>query len=125
MASLFSSTPSDEQTLHLLNSILVFYGAPPVSTAFFRRYLTPAAFSSVSAFEKHIKDYQKDAIRLFSNFKQAYTETNSADDALHLVLTPLEPLSLVAYRARSEWNTIAQIEAERLPDLGYVSAVRA
>lgn len=53
-----------------------------------------------------------------------YVQMNSAGDALERLLAPLLELSLGEYHARSEWDLIEQIDDTRLPDLGYVSAVR-
>ncbi len=124
IATLFQTTLSDAQTLDLLNSVLVFYGVPPVSQQFFDRYLTPAALSSIPSLDKHVRDYQKHAIRLFSSLREAYVRMNSSGDALGDLLTPLLERGLGPYHARSEWDVIEIIDDARLPDLGYVSAVR-
>lgn len=52
---------------------------------------------------------------------------NSAGKQLTALLTPLSELSVDSYHARSEWDVdekLERIDDARLPDLGYVSAVR-
>ena len=124
LSALFHTTGSDQQTLALFNSILLFYGVRPISRAFFERYLSPAAFSSIPAFDKRVADYQKEAIRLFSALREAYNRLNAAGERLPELLRPLDENPMGPYHARSDWNAIEDIEPARLPDLGYVSAAR-
>jgi transcriptional regulator with XRE-family HTH domain len=124
ISTLFHTTGSDQQTLDLFNSILLFYGVRPVSRAFFERYLSPTAFSSVVAFDKRVAEYQKEAIRLFSALREAYNRLNAAGERLSELLRPLDENPLGPYHSRSDWNIVEDIEPARLPDLGYVSAAR-
>jgi hypothetical protein len=39
-------------------------------------------------------------------------------------LAPLEPRSVDSYNDRTEWDVLEDIEDQRLPDLGYISAAR-
>jgi transcriptional regulator with XRE-family HTH domain len=120
---LLSVPLSHEQTYDLFNSVLVYYGVPAVSWSFFKRYLGPDAFSSINALEQRITRYQHDAVQLFSTLKEAYRVLNSASD-VQSILAPLDPLSVDSYNNRTEWEVIEEIQDERLPDLGYISAAR-
>src|SRR5205814_3587388 len=93
---LFSQSGSVAQTLDRLNSILVFYGARPICSQFFDRYLTPQAFSSVAAFEEAVRAYQKEAVRLFSTFAEAYRQLNRGS-TLDALLEPLKRRDLQRY----------------------------
>lgn len=123
IADLFETSVSDHQTLDRLNSILVFYGTVPVTEQFFSRYLTAQAFSSIAAFERAVKRYQEDAVRLFSTLGEAYRQFNTAD-ALVGLLAPIQPREIKRYTDRREWDDIEEIADERLADLGYISAAR-
>ena len=120
---LFEGTRSDAQLQDLFNSILVFYGVRPVSPDFFYRYLGANCFGSVNAFKEAVLKYQQDVVRLFSNFEDGYEELNSCR-SLEGVLTPLNKREISSYSSRAEWKTPHEIEDERLPDLGYISAAR-
>jgi transcriptional regulator with XRE-family HTH domain len=120
---LLSQPLSPDQTYDLFNSVLVYYGAPAASRSFFKRYLGPEAFSSLSSFERKITKYQHDAVQLFSTFREAYRSLNSVPD-VNQALAPLEPCSVDAYADRIEWDVIDEIQDERLADLGYISAAR-
>lgn len=120
---LFSESGSVGQTFDRFNSILIYYGAKPVSAEFFGRYLSPQAFSSVLTFEAAIKSYQKEAVRLFSTLAEAYRLLNRPN-GLDPLLEPLKTRTLERYSDRTEWDAIEQIEDARLPDLGYISAAR-
>ena len=125
IAELFGRSVSDRQTFDLVNSILLFYGVRPLSLAFFDRYLTPIAFSSITSFQRQIVEYQKEAVRLFSSLREAFDRLNGAGHSLADLLAPLSPKDLSEYHARSDWDGIEQIDPKRLPDLGYVSAAIA
>jgi hypothetical protein len=120
---LFGSTHSQSQAHDLFNSVLMFYGIPPTSRAFFDRYFTPASFASVEKFAAAVGTYQKDAVRLFSTFEAAYRLLNSPDRLLER-LTPLEKRETTPYSDRAEWQLPKEIENDRLPYLGYISAAR-
>jgi hypothetical protein len=74
-------------------------------------------------FGEYIKEYQKDAIRLFSSFEEAYHSLNSVKDLVP-ILQPLQVKTDEAYRLRSEWGSIKRIPDEKLPYLGYIAASR-
>lgn len=120
---LFSDAGSEGQTFDRVNSILVYYGARPVRREFFARYFGAPTFGSVATFDTAVKDYQKEAIRLFSTLAEAFRQLNRPD-ALEQLLKPLEPHGLEPYSDRTEWDSIEEIEDHRLPDLGYISAAR-
>jgi transcriptional regulator with XRE-family HTH domain len=102
---LFDGTRSDAQLQDLFNSVLVFYGVHPISADFYRQYLGANAFGSVNSFREAVLVYQQDVVRLFSNFEDGYEKLNACS-------------------ARAEWKIPNDIDDERLPDLGYISAVR-
>ena len=122
IADLFATSSSARQTLDLVNSILLFYGVRPASQAFFDRYLTPSAFGSIASFQRQIVKYQTEAVRLYSSLREAFDRLNRAGPSLPELLAPLAPKDLDEYHGRSKWNAIEEIDRERLPDLGYVSA---
>jgi transcriptional regulator with XRE-family HTH domain len=121
--TLLSESFSHIQTHDLFNSILIFYGITPTSFDFFDHYFAPAAFGSLEALLGAVEKYHKDAIRLFSTLKEAY---DSLAPSRHLSadLKSLQPTSTTNYTQRTDWNAITEIEDERLPDLGYISAAR-
>lgn len=120
---LLSGLLSPEQTFDLFNSVLVYYGVPAASWSFFKRYLGADAFTSTHALEQKITRYQHDAVQLFSTLKEAYRDLNSTPD-VQSILAPLDPRSVDPYNDRTEWEVIEEIQDERLPDLGYISAAR-
>lgn len=121
IADLFSSRPSPVQSRDLLNSILVFYGVPSCTPAFFTKYLGNAAFASLEAFQRAVAVYQLDATRLFSTLGRAYRALGRSVD-LESILAPLQARDMGDLHARANWQVIEQIPDDRLPDLGYISA---
>jgi len=121
--TLLSESFSLTQTHDLFNSILVFYGIAPTSPDFFNHYFSPPAFGSLEAFLGAVEKYQKDAIRLFSTLREAYNSL-ATSRSLSSALRSLEPKSTASYTQRTDWTAIKEIEDERLPDLGYISAAR-
>ncbi len=120
---IFSNNLTSEQTYHCLLRILVFYDIQHMSLDFFKKYITAEGFKSIAAFEQKVREYQKDAIRLFSSFEEAYINLNSIKD-LDSALAPLESKLDESYRLRSEWSAIKNIPDEKLPYLGYIAAKR-
>lgn len=120
---LFKDPLPDSQLFDLFNKTLVFYGILHCSREFFDHYLKPAAFVSISDFATAVSGYQKDAIRLFSSFSEAYRAFNRAN-SLEDILRPLiERTDLAHYTERHGWSgTIEEIPDDRLADLGYISA---
>jgi deoxyuridine 5'-triphosphate nucleotidohydrolase len=121
ISRLFDGMGPDEAAHDRLQSVLVFYGVPPVSRPFFQRYLGAAAFASVDAFRDAVKRYQKDAMRLFSSFAQAFGTLAGADD-LDARLAALGVRDLNSLMRRPSWDVIEKIADEDLPNLGYVVA---
>jgi transcriptional regulator with XRE-family HTH domain len=120
---LLTETSSPSQTFDLLNSICVFYGIRPFSIAFFSRYLGTQAFANIEALRQSVELYQKDAIRLFVSFREAFRVLNS-DGRIQDLLAPLEPRDMRYYHERADWSLPNEVEEYRLPDLGYISARR-
>ncbi len=118
---LFSANLPPNQTIDLLNEILVFYNSGPVREAFFSRYLGSQAFTSLEHFRTAVEKYLIDALRLFPNFSDAF-EVLSASSDLGGVLHGILPRDITSYQARSEWKGFETIPDERLPDLGYIAA---
>ena len=123
ITQLIRETSTDDQTRDLFNSILIYYGVPTISKDFFRRYLGAHAFSSTEAFSVAIRDYQKVAIRLFSTLSEAYRVFNESESIENL-LEPLKKRDSGPYANRLDWTFISELSEDRLPDLGYISAVR-
>lgn len=109
------------QALDALNTVLVFYGVERVEPPFFSHFLGPDAFKSPEVFEKRVREYQAQAIRLYSTFRVAYLALRAARD-MQQALAPLDTRRDDAYRGRIPWDTIETIDDARLPDLGYISA---
>lgn len=121
--SLLDSDLTTDQTFDAFRSLLVYYGVPPVSRAFFQNYFHADTFRTTAAFRKAVVRYQRDAIRLFSTFRDAYLALATVDD-VRTSLAPLEPRDDKAYSERKEWTRITTIEEQLLPDLGYIAAAR-
>lgn len=120
---LFKKTLTSEQTFDTFNRCLTFYGIKNISKEFFEHFLKADAFRSMSSFKDAVIEFQSIAIRLFSSFSSAFKELNNPTKLGGLLdqITECDP---EPYRKRTEWDCIKQIEDERLPDLGYISAVR-
>lgn len=122
LETLAGAERTDEQAFDLFSSLLVVYGAEPVSAPVFARYLGVAALRSAAAFATAVERFQIDAIRLFSTLGEAWRVMNGAGERLDEVLAPLARRSLEPYRQRTAWTLLDPIPAERLADLGYISA---
>lgn len=128
---LFSSTLTGTQALDTLNSVLVFYAVPRMTSVFFERYFTGAAFQSLEAFSNGVLRFQTEAIRLFSTFGEAYRQMNGPDGLAQL-LAQLEPRSLASYSERTVWESatessvsrIARLPEDKLEFLGYISVAK-
>lgn len=120
----FSKTRNESQTLDALNSLLVFYGATPMTKEFFGRYLRVDSAKSTAAFLDGVRRFQIEAIRLYSTFEEAYRVMN-VPGALAAQLKSLEPRDVSTYYSREPWQGIEEVPEERLPDLGYISAKEA
>lgn len=119
---LFGSALTDVQAHDLLNSILIHYDIrPSISFAFFKKYFGAEAFKSVDAFAKAVRNYQRDAIRIFNSFSAAFERLNCCD-SLDEALSALDVREDSQYRERTSWESIEIIPDERLPNLGYIAA---
>ncbi len=122
LQSLFGSALTDVQAHDMFNSILIHYDErPAMSFEFFKKYFRAEAFKSVDAFAKAVRNYQRDAIRIFNSFSAAYERLNTCE-SLEIGLSPLAVRDDSAYRARTPWEVIEVIPDERLPNLGYIAA---
>jgi transcriptional regulator with XRE-family HTH domain len=121
--ALLDSDLTSDQSFDTFRSVLVFYGVPPVSRAFFQRYFDADTFRTRDSFSNAVSRYQQDAIRLFSTLRDAYLRLATSEEILH-VLAPLEPKDDESYRRRTEWTSITSLSEDRLSDLGYIAAER-
>jgi transcriptional regulator with XRE-family HTH domain len=128
---LFSGDLTTPQAFDTFNSLLLYYNVSRMKQSFFDRYFT-GAFERMAAFEKAIRNYQTQVIRLFSTFSEAYIKLNSVNNIEELLL-PLNPRDIERYQHRTVWehqesspsrDRIKKIEEERLPFLGYISAAQ-
>lgn len=120
---LFTKTMTSEQKYDSFNRCLTFYGIENISRKFFNHFLKADAFRSISNFKESVIEFHSNAIRLFSSFSSAFRELNNPNK-LDGLLAQISDRDIESYRLRTEWDCIIQIEDERLPDLGYISAVR-
>jgi transcriptional regulator with XRE-family HTH domain len=120
---LFQDRMPIHQTYDCMRQLLVYYNLPHMSRAFFDRYFPESAFTGIKDFQSAIEHYQKEAIRLFSTFSEAYRTLNNVP-SLEAYLQPLQPKDETPYRQRRSWQDIQHIPEHHLPDLGYISAVR-
>lgn len=118
---LLSTDLMPDQCFDTFNSVLVYYGVEYIKRPFFDRFLGPDAFKSTDTFERSVRKYQAEAIRMFSTFRVAFLALRGDLD-LDRTLRPLAPRVDAQYRLRLPWDTIEQIADECLPDLGYISA---
>ena len=109
---------SEEQFYDQFNAILTFYGEKPVSKEFFEQFLGRQAFSSTGAFGERILDFQKVALRLYGNFRQAYKRLSDGAQPLTTELAPLEAVDESIYTGRRPFGAIDEIPVDRLDDLG-------
>lgn len=120
---LFNTSRTENQLHAGFSAVLVNYGVMPPSAAFFHRFLGTEAFISVDMFDRRVRAYQAQAIRLYSSFAAGYRHL-SCSESLQRELSPLLPKDDASYRERVEWTSIEDIPEDRLPDLGYISAAR-
>lgn len=121
---LFAKDLDTEQTYFSFCRILVFYNIKTPTQNFFKRYLGPDSFKTIPSFSKSVGKFQKDAIRLFSSFSEAYQNLNSSTIELDNLLLPLQINDAENYRKRTEWECITKITDDKLPNLGYIAASR-
>ena len=131
ISDLFSEEPTPSQYYDLLNSVLIFYGVPRLDRSLFDRYFDMTSFQGTDQFKRSIRAFQKDAIRLFSTFGEAYRVLNERDGVTRL--KDLEPRPLTQFAERTIWeraepdpgrDQIVTIAEEKLPYLGYISAAK-
>lgn len=123
IVALIDEDLTTEQTYDTFRSLLVYYGVRPISQSLFSKYFSADSFGTIESFRDAVKNYQKDAVRLFSTFEEAYeTLATAQDPSVHLAA--LERRDDEPYRRRTEWNDIKDIPEPNLPDLGYIAAAR-
>ena len=121
LESLFANSPTAAQSYDEFRRVLVFYGVREISRAFFERYLGRDAFQSVEVFETAIRRFQKDAIRLYSTFAEAFEKMNGTQ-SLDSLLLPLQPRNDEHYILRKKIDLAEDVIPEsQLKDLGYIS----
>jgi hypothetical protein len=122
ISHLFGAALTDSQARDLFNSILIHYDVrPTVSKQFFDKYLRADSFKSVAAFSESVRRYQRESIRIFNSFSNAYEALNlsaSLGSTLHALNTKDD----TTYRNRMPWDAIEIISNEKLPNLGYIAA---
>lgn len=120
---LFGRKEFEKQKYDILNKCMIFYGIEIISTVFFDKYLSNA-FSDLESFEKRVKEFQSDAIRLYSTFREAFLDLNACknmDDKLSNIKAK-ESNHKREYTERTEWISIEKIANNDLQYLGYISA---
>lgn len=121
---LIPSTLSVDNSFDALNTVLIYYGLQPLSHPFFEYYLKEA-LTEFKALEKAIITFQKDAIRLFSTFSEAYKRLNLASrQEFDSLLAPLAERNTDKFSARGDWEKIDKIPNDDLPFLGYIAAAK-
>lgn len=120
---LFGTGKTKEQIYDSFCGLLVYYGVVRPRRSFVDRYFAADAFRTIDRFRSGVSACQKDSIRLFASFAEAYSVLSQAQD-VEKVLAPLASRSDDSYRGRVDWDVIEMIPEERLPDLGYISADR-
>jgi transcriptional regulator with XRE-family HTH domain len=120
---LFETELKDFQAHAQFNSVMILYGERPTTWEFFFHYLRRDAFMSMESFSDKIRVFQSDAMRLYGNFRRAWTRMSRAVP-LSAELKPLETVPLDSYEARTQFTSINEIPPDRLPQLGYIAANR-
>jgi transcriptional regulator with XRE-family HTH domain len=121
--TLFADHLSEAQSHAHFNGVMVAYGERPTTRDFFVHYLGVEAFRDLESFTSRIRRFQSDAMRLYGNFRRAWTRM-SRIEPLARELEPLQPTSLHEFRLRTPFTSIKEISPERLPQLGYIAANR-
>lgn len=120
---LFKGGLTETQSHAKFNAVMVLYGERPVTAEFFSRYLGDKTFADIRSFERSIRRFQIDAMRLYGNFRRAWTRL-SRKSPLNVELQPLDIVPLDSYGHRTEFTAITEIEPKRLPQLGYIAVNR-
>ncbi|HSZ57135.1 MAG TPA: helix-turn-helix transcriptional regulator [Tepidisphaeraceae bacterium] len=121
--TLFREKLTPPQAHAQVNALLVFYGERPVTQDFFDRYLGIDAFRSNIAFLERLRQFQSEAMRLYGNFRRAFTCMSRVSD-LKAELEPIEQRFLDRLKERIPFTGIKTISSDRLADLGYIAAQR-
>lgn len=123
ISTMLSDKMTGPQFFAYFNSFLTFCGERPVSWEFFDRFIEAGAFADVDAFRKRVREFQKAGLRLYGNFRRAWTTLAYCCD-LEAHLKPLLEVPIKRYTDRRPFDTIDPIASERLDELGYVAVER-
>lgn len=123
VATLFREKLTPTQAHAQVNALLVFYGERPLTEEFFTRYLGVDAFRSNEGFLDKLRRFQSEAMRLYGNFRRAFTCMSRVAD-LKQELRPVELRPLDKLKERVQFDAINTISPGRLADLGYIAAQR-
>lgn len=115
-----------EQSFDNFNRCLIFYGIKKTSKKFFSNYLYKNETNfTIKNFENNVNKYQKDVMRTYNTFSLAYEELNQNDEIFDKYLNCLNPISIIHYQKRTEWDSIIEIDNKFLKYLGYIAAAEA
>jgi hypothetical protein len=81
------------------------------------------AFVDNQSFLKKLRQYQLRAMRLYGNFRRAFTCMSRVID-LDQEMSVLAPRPVDHFKNRSPFTGVSEIAADRLADLGYIAAQR-
>lgn len=121
--TLFDGHLSEVQSHAQFNSVMVVYGERPTTKEFFSHYLGVEAFRDMDALTDKVRRFQSDAMRLYGNFRRAWTRM-SRITPLSKELETLQPVSLHQFESRTPFASIREIPPDRLPQLGYIAVNR-
>lgn len=115
-----------EQSFDNFNRCLIFYGIKKTSKKFFLYYFYKNETNfTIRNFENNVNKYQKDVMRTYNTFSLAYEELNQNDEIFDKYLNCLNPISIIHYQKRTEWDSIIEIDNKFLKYLGYIAAAEA
>jgi transcriptional regulator with XRE-family HTH domain len=122
ISQLFSKSLSPTRRHSWLNTVLVYYGVPGISLAFYDLYLSEGALQSLDSLREAVRGFQRHAIRLYSTFAAAFRHLNSADDPASIVGV-LKERPLKDFYERTEWGKerVKPLPEDQLEFLGYIS----
>lgn len=126
---LFSAQLNARQLHSCFNSILVFYGERPASNSFLGRFLPGGSFSNLESFRKRVIEFVAVGMRLYGNFRKAWTTIAYADDIV-AHLQPLNRIPADSFKGRTSFSengsgpAIRRIPVGHLKYLGYIAVAR-
>jgi transcriptional regulator with XRE-family HTH domain len=131
IAQLFAAKLNAKQVHAAFNSVLVFYGEKAATEAFLGRFFPIAAFNNLESFRKKVFELIAVGMRLFGNFRKAWTTLAYTVD-LQTQLSPLKQLNSDTFKGRTPFiddgkgngSAITRIPVEHLKYLGYIAVER-